>query len=348
MMPAKAKTNDFFATYLFNINENGGTAMSVKVIPSSDYAEIMKNTVEPYLFERGGEDYFDSFKGGKLHYYSFKADKPVGGVVISHGFTECAEKFFEMMYYYLNMGLNVYAIDHRGHGKSLRQGPVTDAVYLDSFDDYIADFRSFVKNIAVPANGGLPLYLYAHSMGGAVGAMYLQEYRCEFFDKAVLTAPMIYANTANMPHFVAGALCGVLDLLGKEKGKVPGAKGFNPKRTWENSNATCKERFDYWQAKRVANVCYQPSVPTNKWVWESIRICPLMLNKERCNNVEIPLLLCQAEIDGSVIPEKHNDFIKLIPNGKLVHFKGSKHEIFLSPDDVLQYYLNTIAEFLGV
>lgn len=322
--------------------------MSVKVISSENYAEEMKNTVEPYIFERGGEDYFDSFKGGKIHYYAFKADKPAGGIVISHGFTECAEKFFEMIYYYLNAGLNVYALDHRGHGKSLRQGSASDSVYIDSFDDYIADFRSFVKNIAVVSNGGLPLYLYAHSMGGAVGAMYLQEYKCEFFDKAVLTAPMIYCNTANMPHFVSGALCGLMNVIGRADEKIPGGKTFDPNRTWENSNATSKERFDYWQAKRIANVCYQPSVPTNKWVWESIRICPLMLSKERCENINVPLLLCQAEEDGSVIPEKHNDFIKLVPNGKLVKFSGSRHEIFLSGDDALQHYLDTIFEFLGL
>lgn len=320
--------------------------MSIKVISSSDYAETMKNTVEPYLFERGGEGYINSFKGGKLHYYSFKADEPKGGVVISHGFTECAEKFFEMMYYYLNAGLNVFAIDHRGHGKSLRQGNVTDYVYLNSFDDYITDFRSFVENVAVKENGGLPLYLYAHSMGGAVGTLYLQKYKCEYFDKAVLTAPMIYCNTANMPHFVTGTLCGFMNIIGRSKQKVPGGKGFNPNRTWETSNATCKERFDYWQAKRVVNVCYQPSVATNKWVWESIRICPLMLNAKRCKNINIPLLLCQAEEDKSVISSKHNDFIKLVPKGELIRFKGSRHEIFLSPDDVLQYYLDTILKFI--
>lgn len=320
--------------------------MSVNLIPSSGYADRMKNEVEPFLFERGGENYINSFKGGKLHYYVFKADKPKGGVVISHGFTECAEKFFEMMYYFLNEGLNVYAIDHRGHGKSLRQGDVTDYVYIDKFDDYVTDFRAFVKDVAVAENGGLPLYLYAHSMGGAVGVLYLQEYDCEFFDKAVLTAPMIYCNTANMPHFVTGALCGTLNLLGKSKSKVPGGKGFNPGRSWKTSNATSQERFEYWHAKRIDNVWYQPSVATNKWVWESIRICPLMLNRKRCQRIKIPVLLCQAEVDGSVIPEKHNEFIKLVPDGELVRFENSKHEIYLSVDETLEKYLDTIFKFI--
>lgn len=320
--------------------------MSVKVISTENYAETMKNVVEPYLFERGGEEYFASFKGGDIHYYSFKADNPKGGVVISHGFTESAEKFFEMMYYYLQEGYNVYALDHRGHGKSLRQGPVTDYVYLDNFQDYIKDLRYFVTETARKRNGGLPLYLYAHSMGGAVAIMYLQQYSCDCIDKAVLTAPMVYCNTANLPHALTGTMCAVLSLVGQKGGKVPGGKGFNPNRTWENSNATSKERFDYWQAKRVANECYQPSVATNKWVYESVRICPLMLNQKRCDEIKIPVLLCQAEEDHSVISSWHNVFVDKLPNGKLIKFSDSRHEIFLSKDDVVQYYIDTIFSFL--
>lgn len=318
----------------------------VEIISSSDYAEKMKNIVEPYLAQRQTEGYFSSFKGGDIHYFTFSADSPKGGIVISHGFTECAEKFFEMIYYYLNEGFNVYALDHRGHGKSLRQGSKTDCVYIDEFEDYVADFRSFVKNIAVPANAGLPLYLYAHSMGGAVAAMYLQDYNCEFFSKVILTAPMIYCNTSGMPHFLSGALCGALILFGREKGRIPGGRGFNPDRTYENSNATCKERFDYWHEKRVANVCYQPSDPTNKWVWESVRICPKLLNRERCGRVTVPLLLCQAERDDRVVPEKNEEFVSLILDGRLVRFENSKHEIYLSTDEVLKKYLETIFDFI--
>ncbi|MCR5523669.1 MAG: alpha/beta hydrolase [Clostridia bacterium] len=322
--------------------------MSVKIISTDNYAETMKNTVEPYIFERGHDGYFKSFKGGDIHFYSFKADEPKGGIVISHGFTESAEKFFEMMYYFLKAGLNVFALDHRGHGKSLRQGNNPEYVYLDSFDDYIRDFKDFVENTAVPENGGLPLYLYAHSMGGAVAAIYLEKYQCLHFTKAVLTAPMIYANTANLPHVITGSICGILNALGQGKGKVPGSGGFDASRTWETSNATSKERFDYWHNKRIENVCYQHSTPTNKWVLESVKISPFILNDENCKKINIPVLLCQAEEDGSVVPSKHNVFIDKLSDGKLIKFEGSRHEIYLSPDNVLQYYLDTILSFLGV
>lgn len=320
--------------------------MSVKVISEENYAETMRNVIEPELAAHRESGRFASYSGGSIYYNVYRNENAKAGIVICHGFTECSEKFYEMAYYYLMHGYNVFAYDHRGHGKSLRENDDPETVCVRYFDDYVKDLRRFMALVVEPANGGLPCYLYAHSMGGAVAVRYLQEYRCDGFDKCVLTAPMISCNTKGLSHFTAGTVCGLLTFFGQGKKAVPGQKGFDPDKQWTNSNATSKARFDYWQAKRVANREYQVSRPCAKWIVESLKIIPLMTAKHNCAKIDIPVLLCQAEEDGSVIPEMHNVFIDKVEGGKLIRFPGSRHEIYLSPTDIVQDYFDTITAFL--
>jgi|LSQX01.3.fsa_nt_gb lysophospholipase len=318
----------------------------IKVLSEENYAENMKNIVEPYLEKYRYSDYFSSYRGGKLFYNTFLRDDAKGTVIILHGFTESSEKFFEMTYYFLKAGYNVFSLDHRGHGKSLREGDDPETVYLRSFDDYVKDFRRFFALIVEPQSVGLPCYLYAHSMGGAIAVRYLQDYRCEGIDKCVLTAPMISAKTHGLPHSVTTVLTSVLTCVGQGMKRVPTGKGFNANRTWEESNATSKDRFDYWQAKRVVDRDYQASDPSNKWTLEAMKLIPKIMSRRNCSRIDIPVLLCQAEEDGSVENPKHNEFVKKLPDGRLVWFRDSRHEIYLSGSEVLQKYLDTIFEFI--
>ena len=43
-------------------------------------------------------------------------------------------------------------------------------------------------------SGEQKLFLFAHSMGGAIGADFLEEYP-EYFNSAILSAPMFQVNT---------------------------------------------------------------------------------------------------------------------------------------------------------
>ena len=58
------------------------------------------------------------------------------------------------------------------------------------------------------------------------------------------------------------------------------------------------------------------------------------------------MLLCQPEVDTSVVSEKENVFVSQLKNGRLVQFPNSKHEIYLSVDATLLMYLETIEKFL--
>ena len=116
-------------------------------------------------------------------------------VVVLHGYTESGEKFREMTWYFLQSGFSVYAIDHRGHGRSARAVDETWLTHIDHFSDYVRDLEAFMDRVVLPRAQNLPLCLYAHSMGGAVGSMMLQRHP-KMFARAVLTAPMIAPSSA--------------------------------------------------------------------------------------------------------------------------------------------------------
>ena len=162
----------------------------ISILPESNYAAIMAETVEPYLDSRRQEMDMPLSTGGTLHAEVYEQPDATRAVVILHGYTESAEKFREMTWYFLNEKFNVYAIDHRGHGKSVRKISDTSITHVDAFSDYLRDLEEFMSGVVLPRTEHLPRVLYAHSMGGAIGGMTLMNHP-EYFARAVLTAPMI-------------------------------------------------------------------------------------------------------------------------------------------------------------
>ena len=322
------------------------TELKIKELPVSEknYAETMKTKVEPYLASLREDGYFESFDGKRIHFEKYVVPESTANITVVHGFTESGEKFREMAYNFTLMGFNVFVIDNRGHGKSYRMNADPETVTIDRFDTYVEDLHEFVKQIVIPANEGKPMYVYCHSMGGAVTVQYLQEHP-GVFKKAVLSAPMIKCRCGKFSQEVALALTSAFCLLGKKDDMVIGYKGFNPDRTYENSHDTSKARFDYYQAKRVADRDYQTASPSNKWVTEAVKVTKKNLDKKRCKNISIPVFLCQPEEDTSVYSDAENEFISLIPDGKLKQYKNCKHEIYAAVDDTVFEYLQDIEKF---
>lgn len=167
----------------------------LELISETNYRETMENTVEPKLASIREELSLPLEDGGALHAELYEQPTATRAVVVLHGYTESGEKFREMTWYFLQSGFNVYAIDHRGHGRSARAVDETWLTHVDHFSDYVRDLEAFMDRVVLPRAQNLPLCLYAHSMGGAVGSMMLQRHP-KMFARAVLTAPMIAPSSA--------------------------------------------------------------------------------------------------------------------------------------------------------
>ncbi len=315
-------------------------------VTEDNYAQIMTQTVEPYLASLREDRYFNSFDGNRIHYEQYLKPDAEGSVVIIHGFTESARKFREMSYYFLLMGFSVFAIDNRGHGLSYRRERADNQVVsVGHFDDYIRDLDVFFNTVISQYRNGKPVYIYSHSMGGGITVRFLQDHP-GYVDKAILSAPMIRAK-APLPLGVARAVTGLFVLFGQGDKRVFMHSPYNPDYAFDTSHDTSKARFDYYKEIRNSEPLLQTSSGSYRWVREAMTVPLKTLNKKLNQKIDIPVLLFQPEEDSSVESDKEDEFISMIPHGRLVKLKHCKHEIYCSIDETMLEYLRTIESFLN-
>ena len=316
----------------------------VDIIDESAYENIMATQVEPYLAKRRTDDFFLSSDGKQLHYEAYDKLLCRGNVVILHGFTESAEKFRETAYYLRKAGYSVFALDLRGHGKSHHDSDNPLRVDIDSFDSYAEDLNIFIDKIVRPLSKNKNIYIYSHSLGSTVALLYMMKYPYAV-TKAVLSSPMICGNMG-MPTAVAGTVAKALCGLGGKKIGAPGRCVFDKNQTWENSDATSKARFDYYHKKRVVEALYQTSGPSFSWVSASLVARDKILSEDNIRNLRAKMLIFKPEEDKQLLGEYTDKFAEKAKI-KIKDVKNSRHEIFMSSNDTLKWYMEEILEFFA-
>ncbi len=97
---------------------------------------------------------------------SWRPEQPKAVVLVVHGFGEHSGRYGYLVPPLTAAGYAVYALDHRGHGRSPgKRG------HIDSFDDYLADVRALAA-FAQAASPGLPVVVFGHSLGGLIALLY--------------------------------------------------------------------------------------------------------------------------------------------------------------------------------
>lgn len=307
-------------------------------IDEEKYEEQMTDIVEPYL-----QKYAVCGKTAGLHFEFYGQEEPKGTIVISYGFTESCEKYHELIYYMHRAGYQAAVVDHRGHGKSLREVDDSQLVHVENFLQYADDLHSFITEEVMPRAKKTPLYLYAHSMGGCIGTLYLEKYP-QTFEKAVLSAPMFGINNGIIPDFAAGLLCRAAILFGKKKAQLFTTGRFDPQEPFANSCCDSPARHNYYLKKRRDHKEYQTSGASYNWAFQAMKAGKRAVASENAAAVKIPVLLFQAANDTAVRAKEQDLFLSRIPNGRKV-VKESKHEIYRMPGEKLEVYLAEIFAF---
>lgn len=88
-----------------------------------------------------------------------------------------------------------------GHGLSYRLTDDPSLIYVDSWERYVRDFLKICHGIK-KTYPDLHLNLFAHSMGGGIGAS-AAAWEPELFHKIILSSPMIRPLTGNVPWSLA-------------------------------------------------------------------------------------------------------------------------------------------------
>jgi alpha-beta hydrolase superfamily lysophospholipase len=120
--------------------------------------------------------------------------------VIAHGLGEHGGRYQHVADWFAPRGATVYAMDHRGHGRSGGQRG-----HAPSLDVLLDDVELVVHRAADDAGG--PLVLVGHSFGGLLAIAYALD-RPSRLDRAVFSAPALVpkVKVPAWKHALAGVL----------------------------------------------------------------------------------------------------------------------------------------------
>jgi len=116
---------------------------------------------------REGE--FKGRGGVRIWYQVWRPEAPKAVVALAHGLGEHSGRYRNVVDWLVPRGYAIYALDHRGHGRSGgRRG------HLDRFSDYLDDLQQCI-GLAAEQEPGRPLFLLGHSLGGIIALAYAIE-----------------------------------------------------------------------------------------------------------------------------------------------------------------------------
>lgn len=317
--------------------------IKIEHLQESGFCAQMEQVSETYLkkYRRCGR--FASYDGTQIYYCTYIKENARGNIVISHGFSEFAEKYDEMIYYFLQAGYSVFLAEHRGHGRSQRVLSNMEKVYVESFAQYVRDLHIFVNKIVKPERN--EMILFAHSMGGAIGALYLERYPRDF-QKAVLSAPMIQMKVAGLPYPAAMLIARACRLCGFGKAYAAGQHGFSKKPRFERSSCLSQERYLYAHGKRLEHKRCRTSGACYSWVCAAQQASVVVQASENIAKISIPVLVFAAGRDHMVNTDEICRFAGKLKHARLVWFLDEKHEIFNAKDGPQMHFLEEIFSFL--
>ncbi|PEG58625.1 lysophospholipase [Mycolicibacterium boenickei] len=260
------------------------------------------------------EQTFDGVGGVRIVYDVWTPDvAPRGVVVLSHGLGEHAGRYHHVARRFGESGLVVYALDHRGHGRSGGK-----RVYLRDMSEYVGDFRTLV-GIAAAQYPALPLLVLGHSMGGGIVFTYGVEYPDEY-TAMVLSGPAVAAQAAVSP---------VLAVVAKVLGKIA------PGLPVENLDANAVSRDPAVVAAYNADpLVWHGKVPAG--IARALIIVGETM-PQRASALTAPLLVVHGEKDRLVAAEGSRHLVECVGSSD-VHLKvypGLFHEVFNEPEKEL-------------
>ena len=238
----------------------------------------------------------------------------------------------------------MYIPEHRGHGLSYRKTADKTLTHIDRFSEYADDFEIFCDTVRAETTG--EIYLYAHSMGCAIGMLFMER-QPAFFKKAFLSSPMVVPNPGKVPLWLARLLMKIAVKTGKSEKRAFISSPYPGDEKFEDSARTSRARFDEYNEFKRTHEDYQNYSSTYGWVYNSLIAGKQILKKGAPERVETPVFIAAAENDTLVLKKPQIALSKRLKNCRFEVFAGAKHEIYGSEDGVAFGYFDAIFDFFA-
>lgn len=287
------------------------------------------------------EGFFTGAEGTAIYYEYFLCEDARGSVVLLHGMSEFTCKHYELAWYLLHRGYNVFLYDHRCHGRSQRLTERMDLIHVEHFEDYAQDLDIFVHTVVKPVVRG-PLYLYGHSMGGAVSLFYLQAHP-GVFARAVLSSPL-FEPVVGVPVPIA-ALSAWLDQCRRgPKSKLTHSQEFLPRIPEQWLDDPRWSRNLYMLRLRLAEPRYQTTPMSARFALRALYLTPRLLRMAK--KITTPHLLISGEADTVIRVRPHRRYARRAPQCSFVSIPEGKHAMTCDTKEQVAIHTHLVLEFL--
>ena len=318
----------------------------VVYLREENYEKVMREEVLPYLERIKVSGYARRIHRRKIYYEGFLPEEFQASVILLHGYSECMEKYKEAAYYFVQHGYRVFLMDQVGHGKSYRyveEDPYL--IHVDHFEEYVIDVHYMIESVVKGYAADKPIYLYGHSMGGAVAAYYLELYP-NSVKKAVLSSPMMKMRLGRYPELFVRVLAGFKVRRGHKYDHLNKTKSYKTPEGFEKSSAASRARYLYTCQYIKEHKEYQTCDSSYGWVYQAVRACRRIISPLWASRIKADVLLCQAGRDMTVKNGGQNKFLTYVKHARLEVFPDSGHEIFMGEEEQIRSYWNKIFMFL--
>ncbi len=313
---------------------------SYKLTSEQDLQDPAKYIVIEDFYDAGLEGTFAGENEIPIYYKIFKyPEVEHGAIMISSGRTEGALKFKELIYDLCKNGYSVYIHDHRGQGLSGRMTEEPEMGYVDDFQYYIDDMKTFYDEFVKPADHK-KVYMLSHSLGGAVGMSYLEQYPDDI-DAASFSSPMLG---------LAGYICPLAAILsGKTPKWAPGQTVYNNDSTkFEGNDVSGSETRYHVKIGAFSEV---PEArlggASAQWLHQCCK--GMKYIRKNIKKIETPIFIFSAQNETVVNPKSTAKFIKKANKAgltcKTLLIDDAQHELLVEKDKQRTEMLSRTLEF---
>ena len=263
-----------------------------------------------------------------------------GSISISSGRIESLVKYKELVFEFYQSGYSVFIHDHRGQGLSGRMLENPQHGYVESFDDYVNDFKQFYDEIIAPNSTHKPRLL-CHSMGGAIGALYVLRHPDDFASVA-FSAPMFGIQPV-LPNWVGKALVGIHSLVKGTKNYFFGQQDYEADAFEDNILTHSEPRYALFR-KEYDNqpVTYLGGITGG---WLNAAIDAMNTIRQQAGNISIPILIMHAGDDKIVDNGAQAAVAAMIPNCTVLDVPGAFHELLMESNEHRTKVMQSIERF---
>lgn len=249
-----------------------------------------------------------------------------GTVLLFPGRTEYVEKYACAAADLAARGYATVAIDWRGQGLADRLLADRGIGHVGRFDDYQRDLAAVLAALgALPLPR--PLFLMAHSMGGAIGLRAL--HRGLDVNAAVFSAPMWGIAMAPALRPVAWALSYMLRGIGLGARYTPGGGPVTyvaGAPFEDNELTTDPEMFALMKRQVLAHPELALGSPSMQWLNEALRECRRL---RRAAAPPMPMLAFLGSHERIVSVPAVETRAATWPGARLERVEGAEHEIMM-------------------